>query len=222
MSDYDTLIVEPAVDGVGLIRLNRPAALNALNAQLLSELATCLEALERDEAVRCLVLTGSDKAFAAGADVKEMAGLTYAQAFRENLFADTSERIVRTRKPIIAAVAGYALGGGCELAMMCDFIIAADNAKFGQPESHPGRHPGHRRHPAPDAAGGQVQGHGPDADRPHDGRGGGGAIGTGQPGRAAGEAAGRGHDRRQEDRRPVAAGRGDEQGDWWTPRSRPP
>ncbi len=134
MNDYETLIVEPAQDGVVLIRLNRPQALNALNAELLNELSACVEALEREDEVRCLVLTGSDKAFAAGADIKEMAHLTYAEAFKQNLFAETSARITRTRKPIIAAVAGYALGGGCELAMMCDFIIAAETAKFGQPE----------------------------------------------------------------------------------------
>ena len=142
MSDYQTILVEPVTDGVVLIRLNRPEALNALNAQLLTELSSCVEALEHDDAVRCLVLTGSDKAFAAGADIKEMAQLTYAQAFRQDLFTETSERITRSRKPIVAAVAGYALGGGCELAMMCDFIIAADNAKFGQPEINLGVVPG--------------------------------------------------------------------------------
>ena len=142
MSDHQTLLVEPATDGVVLIRLDRPQALNALNSQLMQELSRCVEALDRDDAVRCLVLTGSDKAFAAGADIKEMAQLTYAQAFRENLFAETSERITRARKPIIAAVAGYALGGGCELAMMCDFIIAAETAKFGQPEVTLGVMPG--------------------------------------------------------------------------------
>ena len=142
MSDYQTLILEPVADGVALIRLNRPKALNALNAELLGELAACVEALERDDQVRCLVLTGSERAFAAGADIKEMAPKTYADAFREDLFTAVSERITRTRKPIIAAVAGYALGGGCELAMMCDFIIAAENAKFGQPEINLGVMPG--------------------------------------------------------------------------------
>ncbi len=142
MSDYVTMICEPAADGVALIRLNRPKALNALNAELLGELAACVEALEGDDQVRCLVLTGSEKAFAAGADIKEMAPKTYAEAFKEDLFTAVSERIVRSRKPIIAAVAGYALGGGCELAMMCDFIIAADNAKFGQPEITLGVMPG--------------------------------------------------------------------------------
>ena len=141
MSSYETITLEIA-DGVALIRVNRPDALNALNAQLMQELSTCVEALDHDDAVRCLVLTGSDKAFAAGADIKEMASKSYAQAFREDFFTETSERIVRSRKPIIAAVAGYALGGGCELAMICDFIIAADNARFGQPEINLGVMPG--------------------------------------------------------------------------------
>ena len=141
MSDYQTIKVE--IDGgVALIRLNRPDALNALNSQLMHELSTYVEALDSNDAVRCLVLTGSDKAFAAGADIKEMAAKTYAEAFKENFFTGTSERLVRSRKPIIAAVAGYALGGGCELAMICDFIIAAENAKFGQPEITLGVMPG--------------------------------------------------------------------------------
>jgi enoyl-CoA hydratase/carnithine racemase len=141
MSDYQTIKLEVA-DGVALIRLNRPDALNALNSQLMAELAACVEALDKDDAVRCLVLTGSDKAFAAGADIKEMAAKTYAEAFKEDFFTESSGRIERSRKPIIAAVAGYALGGGCELAMICDFIIAADNAKFGQPEINLGVMPG--------------------------------------------------------------------------------
>ncbi len=142
MNDYKTIILEVSDDGVALIRLNRPEALNALNGQLLAELSTCVERLDRDQAVRCLVLTGSEKAFAAGADIKEMGSLSYAEAFKADLFTETSERITRSRKPIIAAVAGYALGGGCELAMMCDFIIAAENAKFGQPEINLGVVPG--------------------------------------------------------------------------------
>ena len=142
MSDYQTIILETGEDGVALIRLNRPEALNALNSQLMQELSLCVAALDRDDTVRCLVLTGSDKAFAAGADIKEMAGKTYAEAFKEDFFTETSERITRARKPIIAAVAGYALGGGCELAMMCDFIIAAENARFGQPEINLGVMPG--------------------------------------------------------------------------------
>jgi enoyl-CoA hydratase len=138
---YETITLEQD-EGVALIRLNRPKALNALNAQLMQELSTCIEALDHDDAVRCVVLTGSDKAFAAGADIKEMAEKSYAEAFREDFFTETSERIVRTRKPIIAAVSGYALGGGCELAMICDFIIASETAKFGQPEITLGVAPG--------------------------------------------------------------------------------
>ena len=129
----ETLIVEIA-EGVALVRLNRPKALNALNSQLLGELAAALTAADADPAVRCIVLTGSDKAFAAGADIKEMSGKGFVDVFGEDLFTPQTEAMLRVRKPIVAAVAGYALGGGCELAMMCDFIIAADTAKFGQPE----------------------------------------------------------------------------------------
>jgi len=139
---YKTLIVETPADGVTLIRLNRPEALNALNAQLLGELIAALDAAEADEAVRCVVLSGSDKAFAAGADIKEMSAKTYAQMFAADYFTAAARRLESFRKPIIAAVAGYALGGGCELAMMCDFIIAADTAKFGQPEINLGVAPG--------------------------------------------------------------------------------
>ena len=138
---YETLLTQTA-DAVTLIRLNRPAALNALNSQLLGELSAALDVAEADDDVRCLVLTGSDRAFAAGADIKEMSDKSYAQMFRENFFGAAADRIARFRKPIIAAVAGYALGGGCELAMMCDFIIAADNARFGQPEINLGVAPG--------------------------------------------------------------------------------
>jgi len=136
----DTLIVETA-DGVSLVRLNRPEALNALNSQLLGELAAILDEAEADDGVGCVVLTGSEKAFAAGADIKEMAELTYAEAYRQQLFK-SAERVERFRKPLIAAVAGYALGGGCELAMACDFIIAAETARFGQPEINLGVMPG--------------------------------------------------------------------------------
>jgi enoyl-CoA hydratase len=127
---------------VVLIRLNRPSALNALNAALLSELAQVLDGFEADTSVHAMVLTGSDKAFAAGADIKEMASKTYMDAYMSDMFTGTAERTARCRKPIIAAVAGFALGGGCELAMMCDFIVAADNAKFGQPEINLGVMPG--------------------------------------------------------------------------------
>jgi enoyl-CoA hydratase len=130
---YETLIVE-IEDHVALIRLNRPEALNALNAQLMSELAKAMGLADANEKVRCIVLTGSDKAFAAGADITEMAGKSFVDVFTDDLFGPEVAQILRVRKPVIAAVAGYALGGGCELAMMCDFIIAADTAKFGQPE----------------------------------------------------------------------------------------
>jgi len=139
---YETLIVETPSAGVTLIRLNRPEALNALNSQLLGELSAALDAAEADEAVRCLVLTGSERAFAAGADIKEMSDKSYAQMFASNFFGAAGQRVERFRKPIVAAVAGYALGGGCELAMLCDFIIAAETAKFGQPEINLGVMPG--------------------------------------------------------------------------------
>ena len=139
--DPQTLIVETA-DAVALVRLNRPQALNALNDQLMDELTAVLDAAEADPEVRCIVITGSDKAFAAGADIREMAAKTYAQALGEDFITRNWERVTRCRKPVIAAVAGYALGGGCELAMMCDLIIAADNARFGQPEINLGVMPG--------------------------------------------------------------------------------
>ena len=136
----NTIIIERH-DRVCLVRLNRPQALNALNAELIDELNQALDAFEADAALGCLVLTGSDKAFAAGADVKEMQAKTYMEAYLED-FISKWERLTRTRKPVIAAVAGFALGGGCELAMMCDFILAADNARFGQPEIRIGTIPG--------------------------------------------------------------------------------
>ena len=139
---YETLIVEAPSAGVTLIRLNRPEALNALNSQLLGELCQALDAAEADDGVRCVVLTGSERAFAAGADIKEMSDKTYAQMFAADFFGSAARRIEAFRKPIIAAVSGYALGGGCELAMLCDFIIAAETAKFGQPEINLGVMPG--------------------------------------------------------------------------------
>lgn len=130
---YETIIVDTK-DHVALITLNRPDALNALNSKLLGELTTALEKADQSDNVRAIVITGSDKAFAAGADITEMAEKSFVDMYMSNFFGNESERFLRVRKPIIAAVAGYALGGGCELAMMCDFIIAADTAKFGQPE----------------------------------------------------------------------------------------
>lgn len=130
---YETLIVDTE-DHICLIKLNRPDALNALNAQLLKELGKALSAAEENDKVRCIVITGSEKSFAAGADITEMAEKSFSEVAYEDLFAKAGANIARIRKPIIAAVSGYALGGGCELAMACDFIIAADTAKFGQPE----------------------------------------------------------------------------------------
>ena len=136
----ETIIVERR-GRVGIVRLNRPQALNALNATLRNELLGAAETFDADADVGCILITGSDKAFAAGADIKEMADKSYIDIFRADYAADY-ERLTRVRKPVIAAVAGFALGGGCELAMMCDFIIAADNAKFGQPEIKLGIIPG--------------------------------------------------------------------------------
>src|SRR5690349_10444862 len=136
----ETIIVESR-ERVGLIRLNRPQALNALNSALMHDLAQAIDKFETDDSIGCIVITGSDKAFAAGADIKEMAGKTFTDAFLGDFIA-TWHRVADARKPVIAAVAGFALGGGCELAMQCDLIIAADNAKFGQPEIKLGVIPG--------------------------------------------------------------------------------
>ncbi|MFO6466065.1 enoyl-CoA hydratase [Jannaschia sp. KMU-145] len=130
---YETLNVDVS-NHVALIRLDRPDALNALNSKLLGELSRALKSAQDDKQVRCIVLTGSEKAFAAGADIREMSEKSFTDVFMGDLFGPEVEQFLRVRKPIIAAVSGYALGGGCELAMMCDFIIAADTAKFGQPE----------------------------------------------------------------------------------------
>jgi enoyl-CoA hydratase len=137
---YETILVETR-GRVGVIRLNRPQALNALNAKLAGEVTAAIDAFEADTNIGCMIITGSDKAFAAGADIKEMAGKSYMDTFMGDFAADW-DRAARARKPIIAAVAGFALGGGCELAMQCDFIVAADNAKFGQPEIKLGVIPG--------------------------------------------------------------------------------
>jgi enoyl-CoA hydratase len=126
---------------VGIMRLNRPQALNALNRALVAELFAAIDAFEADEAIGCMLITGNDKAFAAGADIKEMADKTFIEAYLGNFCADW-DRTARARKPIVAAVAGFALGGGCELAMQCDIVIAADSAKFGQPEIKIGVIPG--------------------------------------------------------------------------------
>ena len=137
---YENILTEKR-GKVGIITLNRPKALNALNAALMAEVAAALDAYEADERVGCVIITGSQKAFAAGADIKEMQPFDFAKAYMTDLITPW-DRVARNRKPVIAAVAGYALGGGCELAMMCDFILAADNAKFGQPEITLGVLPG--------------------------------------------------------------------------------
>jgi enoyl-CoA hydratase len=137
---YETILVETK-GRVGIIRLNRPDALNALNAKLVAELSAVVDTFETDNAIGCLIITGSDRAFAAGADIKEMADKSFLDAFMGD-FAGNWDRVARSRKPVIAAVAGFALGGGCELALQCDLIIAADNAKFGQPEIKLGVIPG--------------------------------------------------------------------------------
>jgi enoyl-CoA hydratase len=138
---YENILVETR-GHVGLITLNRPKAMNALCAALIRELGQALDAFEADADVGAVVLTGSEKAFAAGADIKEMATKTYMEAYLQDFITDGWERVTVCRKPIIAAVAGFALGGGCEVAMMCDFILAGDNAKFGQPEITIGTLPG--------------------------------------------------------------------------------
>jgi enoyl-CoA hydratase len=139
---FENILVETR-GAVGIIRLNRPQALNALSVGLVKDLNAALDAFEVDDAVGCIVLTGSDKAFAAGADIKEMQDKSYMDVYFEDFITKDWERIVSCRKPIVAAVAGYALGGGCELAMICDTIIAADTAKFGQPEILIGTMPGY-------------------------------------------------------------------------------
>jgi enoyl-CoA hydratase len=138
---YQTLLVDTD-GGVGIVTLNRPEALNAFNDQLMTELTAALDAFEEDNAVGCILIAGSEKAFAAGADIKEMQSKSYMDVFREDFITANWERVTRCRKPVVAAVAGYALGGGCELAMMCDIAIAADTAKFGQPEITLGVMPG--------------------------------------------------------------------------------
>ena len=138
---FENILVEKT-GAIAVIRYNRPQALNALNGKLMAELGEALIQLDADDSVRCMILTGSDKAFAAGADIKEMKDRSFMDVYRSDFITASWEHLSRVRKPIIAAVAGFALGGGCETAMMCDFIIAADNAKFGQPEITIGTIPG--------------------------------------------------------------------------------
>ena len=139
---FELINVHTEADKVGVITLNRPKQLNALNDQLMTELGAALQAFDADPAIGCMIITGSEKAFAAGADIGAMANLTFAEAYKGDFITRNWEQIRSVRKPVIAAVSGFALGGGCELAMMCDFIIAADNAKFGQPEIKLGIIPG--------------------------------------------------------------------------------
>ena len=139
---YETIEVRIEADKVGVITLNRPKQLNALNDQLMNELGDALKAFDADEKIGCTIITGSEKAFAAGADIGAMAKYSFADAFKGDYITRNWEQIRAIRKPVIAAVSGFALGGGCELAMLCDFIIAADNAKFGQPEIKLGVIPG--------------------------------------------------------------------------------
>ena len=138
---YENIIVEKS-DGIITVSLNRPDALNALNDQLMDELLLEVDNYEKDESLRCMILTGSEKAFAAGADIKQMQPKTYMDVYKEDFITRNWERVANCRKPIIAAVSGYALGGGCELAMMCDFMVASESAKFGQPEINLGVSPG--------------------------------------------------------------------------------
>ena len=140
--NYEMITVRTEGDKVGIITLNRPKQLNALNDQLMTELGDALNAFDANEAIGCMIITGSEKAFAAGADIGAMANYSFADAYKGDYITRNWEQIRGIRKPVIAAVSGFALGGGCELAMMCDFIIAADNAKFGQPEIKLGIIPG--------------------------------------------------------------------------------
>ncbi len=139
--EYSNILVERR-GAVGIVTLNRPQALNALNAALIAELGAAFDELESDPAIGAIVLTGNDKAFAAGADIKEMADKTYMQAYAEDFITRGWERVAQCRKPVVAAVAGVALGGGCEIAMMCDIVIASETARFGQPEINLGTMPG--------------------------------------------------------------------------------
>jgi enoyl-CoA hydratase len=138
---YENILVETH-GRVGLVRLNRPKALNALNDQLMEELGAALQAFDKDDGIGCIILAGNEKAFAAGADIGAMASYSYMDVYKGEYITRNWEHLRNVRKPVIAAVAGYALGGGCEVAMMCDFIIAADSAKFGQPEVKLGTMPG--------------------------------------------------------------------------------
>ena len=166
--EYENIVVETR-GSVGMITLNRPDALNALSTPLMQELSRALDTFEDDPAVGAVIITGSEKAFAAGADIKEMQSKSYMDVYKEDFVTRDWERVSRCRKPTIAAVAGFALGGGCELAMMCDILIAADTAKFGQPEIKLGILPGSGGTQRMPRAIGKAKAMGSRADRPHDG-----------------------------------------------------
>ena len=208
---YETIIVETK-GRVGIVRLNRPNALNALNAQLIDEMSQALDAFEDDDGIGCIVITGSDKAFAAGADIKEMQSKTYMQAYKED-FISKWDRVARCRKPVVAAVAGFALGGGCELAMMCDIIIAADTAKFGQPEIKLGVMPGSGGTQRLIRQVGKAKAMEMCLTGPHDGRRRGRARQPRRPRGAGGLADGGGHEDGRDHRLHVAPRRHDDQGD---------
>ena len=202
---YDTILTQQR-DRVLLITLNRPEALNALNTQLSHELIDALTKADRDDGVGCIVITGSAKAFAAGADFKEMQTQSYTDMRGADFFGQW-DALATLRKPTIAAVSGYALGGGCELAMMCDFILCSDTAQFGQPEIKLGVMPGMGRQPEADPAGRSGQGDGDVFHRSHDGRRRGRTRRTGQPGDPRRRPAGRGDDDRCNHRIDVACPR---------------
>jgi enoyl-CoA hydratase len=189
---YEMIEVRTEGGKVGIVTLNRPKQLNALNNQLMDELGAALKAFDADPAIGCMIVTGSEKAFAAGADIGAMATYTFADVYKGDYITRNWETIRGIRKPVIAAVSGFALGGGCELAMMCDFIIAADNAKFGQPEIKLGIIPGAGGTQRLPRAVGKAKAMDLALTGAHDGRDGGRAQRPGQPGGAAGQADGRG------------------------------
>ena len=210
-SGYHNILVERR-GAVGIVTLNRPQALNALNAALIAELAAAFDDFENDAAIGAIVLTGNDKAFAAGADVKEMAGKTYPEIYLEDFITKGWERVGQCRKPVVAAVAGFALGGGCEIAMMCDIVVAADTARFGQPEIQLGTMPGAGGTQRLAALCRQGEGDGSVPDRADDGRRRGRARRARQPHRAGRRPAAGGGQGRPADLRNVAADRDDGQG----------
>ena len=182
---YENILVDQPAAGVGRVRLNRPKALNALNSPLMDEVMQAMSAFNDDETIGAMILTGDDKAFAAGADIKEMDGKTQIDMLMARSLIDRFD-IQKLSKPIIAAVSGYALGGGCEVAMSCDMIVASETAVFGQPEINLGIIPRRRRHTTPDPRRRQSAGYGNHADRPQAQRAGSLALRLGQSRSAAG------------------------------------